>query len=224
MQVKRGGFRQLRTLRGETGHIQDLTRLIVSSCQGPPAAQQIAGRADNIPFGGVGHERVQFGNNLSVLRERIPDESVDLIYNDPPFNSSRNFSLLFKDRTGRDSQAQSDAFDDTWSWTDESEAAFKELVTNCPNLDLSTTIETLRTFLHETPMMAYIVAMVIRLLEMHRVLKSTGSMALHCDATANHYLKIILDVIFGPRNFSNHITWKRNDTPFQPRLEPWYEQ
>ena len=152
-----------------------------------------------------------FGNNLSVLRERISDESIDLIYNDPPFNSNRNFFVLFKDRTGKESQAQSNAFEDTWSWTDESEATYKEIITTCPNRDLATTIEALRAFLHETPMMAYLVAMAIRLVEMHRVLKATGSMALHCDATASHYLKIILDIIFSPRNFCNHITWKRSD-------------
>jgi len=152
-----------------------------------------------------------FGNNLIVLRQQIPDESVDLIYNDPPFNSSRNFSLLFKDRTGKESQAQREAFEDTWTWTDESEATFKEIITTSPNRDLATTVEALRSFLHESPMMAYLVAMAIRFVEMHRVLKSTGSMALHCDATASHYLKILLDVIFGPRNFCNHITWKRSD-------------
>lgn len=150
-----------------------------------------------------------FGNNLSVLRERIPDESVDLIYIDPPFNSSRNFFVLFKDRTGKSSAAQEEAFTDTWTWTEDSEAAYKEIVIACPNRDLATTVEALRAFLRETPMMAYLVAMAIRLVEMHRVLKPTGSFYLHCDPVASHYLKVILDVIFGPEHFRNEITWKR---------------
>lgn len=150
-----------------------------------------------------------FGNNLNVLRERIPDESVDLIYIDPPFNSSRNFFVLFKDRTGKASAAQEEAFTDTWTWTEDSEAAYKEIVIACPNRDLATTIEALRAFLRETPMMAYLVAMAIRLVEMHKALKPTGSFYLHCDPVASHYLKVILDVIFGPENFRNEITWKR---------------
>lgn len=150
-----------------------------------------------------------FGNNLNVLRERIPDESVDLIYIDPPFNSSRNFFVLFKDRTGKASAAQEEAFTDTWVWTEDSEATYKELVVACSNRGLATTIEALRAFLSETPMMAYLVAMAVRLFEMHRVLKPTGSFYLHCDPVASHYLKIILDVIFGPEHFRNEITWKR---------------
>ena len=150
-----------------------------------------------------------FGNNLSVLRDRISDESVDLIYIDPPFNSSRNFFVLFKDRTGKASTAQEEAFTDTWIWTEDSEATYKELVVACSNRDLATTIEALRAFLSETPMMAYLVAMAVRLFEMHRVLKPTGSFYLHCDPVASHYLKIILDVIFGPEHFRNEITWKR---------------
>ena len=157
-----------------------------------------------------------FGDNLHVLRDRIPDESVDLIYNDPPFNSARNYFVIFKDRSGKASAAQEEAFTDTWTWTHESEATYKELLIKCPNRELATTVEALRSYLHETPMMAYLVAMAIRLFEMHRVLKSTGSMYLHCDPTASHYLKVILDVIFGPQNFRNEITWERtkahNDT------------
>ena len=150
-----------------------------------------------------------FSNNLNVLRERIPDAGVDLVYIDPPFNSSRNFFILFKDRMGQASAAQEEAFADTGTWTGESEATCKELVTACANRDLSTTMEALRAFLRETPMMAYLVAMAIRLVEMHRVLKPTGSFYLHCDPVASHYLKVILDVIFGPEHFRNEITWKR---------------
>ena len=150
-----------------------------------------------------------FGNNLHVLRQQIPDDSVDLCYCDPPFNSNRNFFVLFKDRTGKTSAAQEEAFADTWTWTEESEATYKELVVACPNRDLATTTEALRAFLKETPMMAYLTAMAIRLVEIHRVLKPTGSFYLHCDPVASHYLKVILDVIFGPENFRNEITWKR---------------
>lgn len=152
-----------------------------------------------------------FGDNLDVLRERVPTESVDLIYNDPPFNSSRNFFVLFKDRTGAASAAQEEAFTDTWTWTDASERDYKQIVVACPNRDLATTVEALRAFLRETPMMAYLVAMALRLVEMHRVLKPTGSLYLHCDPTASHYLKIVLDTIFGPQNFRNEIIWKRTN-------------
>lgn len=150
-----------------------------------------------------------FGNNLSVLRERIESETVDLCYCDPPFNSNRNYFVLFKDRTGKDSTAQEEAFTDTWTWTEDAEGAYKELIVACPNRDLATTIEALRAFLKETAMMAYLVAMAIRLFEIHRVLKLTGSFYLHADPVASHYLKILLDVIFGPENFRNEITWKR---------------
>ena len=153
--------------------------------------------------------KLYFGDNLEVLRSHIASESVDLIYIDPPFNSNRNYFVLFKDRSGKASAAQEAAFEDTWNWTDESESNYRELVTHCANHDLSTTIQALRSFLRETPMMAYIVAMAIRLMEIHRVLKPTGSFYLHCDPTASHYLKIILDIVFGPTNFRNEITWKR---------------
>lgn len=150
-----------------------------------------------------------FGNNLSVLREKIADDSVDLCYCDPPFNSNRNFFVLFKDRTGKASAAQENAFEDTWVWNEESEAIYKELVVGCPNQDLATTIQALRQFLRETPMMAYLVAMAVRLFEIQKKLKPTGSFYLHCDPVASHYLKVILDVIFGPEHFRNEITWKR---------------
>lgn len=139
-----------------------------------------------------------FGNNLEVLRDRIPDDSVDLCYIDPPFNSSKNYFVLFKDRTGKASAAQEEAFEDTWSWTEESQAAYHEIVVEGRNRDLATTVEALRAFLHETPMMAYLVSMTIRLVEIHRVLKATGSFYLHADPTASHYLKLVLDIIFGP--------------------------
>jgi DNA modification methylase len=153
--------------------------------------------------------KLYFGDNLDILRRHIPDESIDLIYIDPPFNSNRNYFVLFKDRTGKASAAQEAAFQDTWTWTQDSEATYKEIITTSPNRDLATTIEALRQFLKETPMMAYLVAMSIRAMEMHRVLKQTGSFYLHCDPTASHYLKIVLDTIFSADNFRNEIIWKR---------------
>ncbi|MGO8670086.1 MAG: DNA methyltransferase [Capsulimonadaceae bacterium] len=156
--------------------------------------------------------KLYFGDNLDILRRHVPDESVDLIYIDPPFNSNRSYFVLFKDRTGKASAAQEAAFDDTWTWTQDSEAAFKELITACPIRDLATTIQALRQFLKESPMMAYLAAMALRLVEIHRVLKRTGSFYLHCDPVASHYLKIILDIIFGPENFRNEIVWKRTSS------------
>lgn len=157
-----------------------------------------------------------YGDNLDVLRKSIASESIDLIYADPPFNSNRNYFVLFKDRTGKSSAAQEEAFADTWTWTEESEITYRELVHHCPNRALATAIEALRTMFHESPMMAYLVAMAVRLIEMHRVLKLTGSLYLHCDPTASHYLKLVLDCIFGPRHYKSEITWKRtsahNDT------------
>ena len=150
-----------------------------------------------------------FGDNLPMLRRYVPDECVDLHYLDPPFNSSRNFFVLFKDRGGLASEAQEAAFTDTWSWGAESEAWYWELQYECPRQELSETIVAMRRVLKETPMMAYLVAMTIRLVELHRTLKPTGSLYLHCDPTASHYLKVLLDTLFGPTNFRNEITWKR---------------
>ena len=162
-----------------------------------------------IPASKVPVNTLLYGNNLPMLRQYIPDECVDLHYLDPPFNSNRNYFVLFKDRTGKASEAQEAAFIDTWTWNEESEGAYRELQHDCPNQDLAVTIVALRRILKETPMMAYLVAMAIRLVELHRTLKPTGSLYLHCDPTASHYLKIVLDVIFGPQNFRNEITWKR---------------
>src|SRR5258708_25991120 len=106
--------------------------------------------------------KLYFGDNLEVLRGHIPTDSVDLIYIDPPFNSNRNYFVLFKDRTGKASAAQEAAFEDTWTWTQESEATYKEIVTACPNREMATTIEAIRAFLKEAPMMAYLVPMAAR--------------------------------------------------------------
>lgn len=149
-----------------------------------------------------------YGDNLPILREYIPDESVDLVYLDPPFNSNRNYNVLFKYESGEESEAQITAFDDTWHWNMSAEETYHELVTDAPD-NISRMISALREFIGTNQMMAYLVMMASRLVELHRVLKPTGSLYLHCDPTASHYLKIILDTIFEPINFRSEITWKR---------------
>jgi site-specific DNA-methyltransferase (adenine-specific) len=147
-----------------------------------------------------------YGDNLQILREYIKDESIDLIYLDPPFNSKRSYNVLFKDESGKDSEAQITAFDDTWHWDAAAEESYYELITEAPDA-VSRMIGALREFIGTNQMMAYLVMMAVRLVEMHRVLKPTGSLYLHCDPTASHYLKIILDAIFGGKNFRNEIIW-----------------
>lgn len=153
--------------------------------------------------------QLYFGDNLDVLREHIKDESVDLIYLDPPFNSKRDYNLLFKSPKGHDSDAQITAFDDSWHWGAEAEKEFAEIL-HQSNTDVAEMMQALRRFLGENDMMAYLVMMCNRLLELHRVLKSTGSLYLHCDPTASHYLKIVLDGVFGKESYTNEIVWKRS--------------
>jgi site-specific DNA-methyltransferase (adenine-specific) len=152
-----------------------------------------------------------YGDNLYILREHIPDESVDLVYLDPPFNSSRNYNVLFKDESGKYSESQIQAFEDTWHWDRAAERTYQELATDSPER-IATMIGALRGFLKTSEMMAYLVMMTARLIELHRVLKPTGSLYLHCDPSASHYLKIILDTVFGPEQFVNEIVWKRTTT------------
>lgn len=156
-----------------------------------------------------------YGDNLNILREHITTESVDLIYLDPPFNSNRNYNVLFKDESGTDSEAQITAFEDTWHWNHVAGQTYQELVTQSPD-HVSKMIASLREFIGTNQMMAYLVMITIRLVELHRVLKNTGSLYLHCDPTASHYLKIILDTIFGPRNFRNEIVWQRTSAHNDP--------
>ena len=149
-----------------------------------------------------------YGDNLKVLREYIPDESIDLIYLDPPFNSNRNYNVLFKDESGTDSEAQITAFEDTWHWNETAQNTYDDLRQDGPD-HVGKMIESLHDFIGNNQMMAYLVMMAARLVELHRVLKENGSLYLHCDPTASHYLKIILDTIFRAENFRNEITWKR---------------
>jgi len=147
-----------------------------------------------------------YGDNLGILRKYIPDESIDLIYLDPPFNSKADYNILFKEASGKESIAQIQAFSDFWHWDQTAESTYLDIQED-PNL--TDMIQFLHAHLGRNDMMAYLVMMTIRLRELHRVLKSTGSLYLHCDSTASHYLKIILDKIFGNRYFRNEIVWKR---------------
>lgn len=150
-----------------------------------------------------------YGDNLPILREYIPDESVDLVYLDPPFNSNRSYNVLFKDESGSSSDAQIAAFDDTWHWGPSAEQIYDELVTGS-NSQIATMISALRQFIGTNQMTAYLVMMAARLIELHRVLKPTGSLYLHCDPTASHYLKVVLDAIFDISNCRAEIIWKRS--------------
>jgi site-specific DNA-methyltransferase (adenine-specific) len=150
-----------------------------------------------------------YGDNLEVLREHVSDESIDLIYLDPPFNSKQDYNVLFSESPGVKSHAQIRAFSDTWVWDEVAEETYQDLVANAP-IPVVKAIAALREFVGErSDVMAYLVMMAVRLQELHRVLKPTGSLYLHCDPTASHYLKVVLDTIFGPRNFRNEIVWKR---------------
>ena len=154
--------------------------------------------------------RLYFGDNLGWLRhaKEFPDASVDLIYLDPPFNSNADYNVLFREASGQASQAQFHAFTDTWTWADAAET-YHQFVDNCPNVALVEMMEAFHSFLKNSPMMAYLAMMAPRLVELHRVLKEPGSLYLHCDPTASHHLKLMLDAIFDVRNFRNDIIWKR---------------
>jgi site-specific DNA-methyltransferase (adenine-specific) len=162
-------------------------------------------------MGGSGEwkNKLYYGDNLDVMRQHIQDESIDLIYLDPPFKSNINYNLLFRADGLSPDEAQWTAFKDTWLWDEAAERALTELQ-NVPNPRLVGFLNALATSIARSPMLAYIVNMALRLLEMHRKLKTTGSLYLHCDPTASHYLRIILDCIFGERNFINEIIWKRS--------------
>lgn len=150
-------------------------------------------------------KRLYYGDNLDVLRNNIADESVDLIYLDPPFNSNANYNVLFKSPKGQHSEAQITAFDDTWEWGSESARTLQQL--QFRHGELAELSDLIVRKLGQNSLSAYLVMMAIRLVELHRILKSTGSLYLHCDPTASHYLKLILDLIFGFEHFRNEIVW-----------------
>ncbi len=151
--------------------------------------------------------KLYFGDNLDILREHVADESVDLIYLDPPFNSNATYSVLFTEKNGTQSAAQIAAFDDTWHWDISSRQAYEEVV--LAGGKISALLSALHDFLGTNDMMAYLTMMAIRLKELRRVLKSTGSIYLHCDPTASHYLRSVMDAVFSPMNFRNEIIWQR---------------
>ena len=155
--------------------------------------------------------KLYFGDNLDILREQVADASVDLIYLDPPFNSNANYNVLFQEKSGEESAAQITAFEDTWRWSMESESAYQEVVTQGPD-KLGRLLGAMREFLGQNDLMAYLTMMAQRMVELHRVLKPTGSIYLHCDPTASHYLKMLLDAVFGQQCFRNEIVWKRSDS------------
>jgi site-specific DNA-methyltransferase (adenine-specific) len=156
----------------------------------------------------VSENYLYYGDNLAILKQYVPDESVDLIYLDPPFKSDQDYNVLFAEQNGSKSAAQTKAFEDTWHWNMDSARAYEQLVTEGGKV--SEVMQALRQFLGENDMMAYLTMMAIRLKDLHRVLKSTGSIYLHCDPTASHYLKILMDAIFTPQCYRSEIIWKRS--------------
>lgn len=151
-----------------------------------------------------------YGDNLEVLRNtaEFPDASVDLVYLDPPFNSNAGYNVLFKSAQGSGADASIEAFGDTWTWGPSSASAMMDIASST-NRPLTVMMQAMHSALGDSPLMAYLAMMAVRLVELHRVLKPTGSLYLHCDPTASHYLKLVLDAVFGAENFRNEVTWKR---------------
>lgn len=158
-----------------------------------------------------------YGDNLDILRRYIKDETVDLIYLDPPFNSNTNYNVLFAEKDGSKAASQIQAFTDTWTWNQESEAVYSNIM--LAGDKVSDCLQSFRTFLGECDMLAYLIMMAPRLIELRRVMKPTASIYLHCDPTASHYLKMLMDSVFGPGNFKNEICWKR--TSSHNRAKRW---
>ena len=155
--------------------------------------------------------RLYYGDNLDVLRDAkaFPDECVDLIYLDPPFNSNAVYNIPFKSPDGTGADANIQAFDDTWQWGPMASSALMD-ITGSGNHKLHILMQAMKTAIGENAMMAYLAMMAVRLVELHRVLKPTGSVYLHCDPTASHYLKLALDAVFGTAQFVNEIVWQRS--------------
>jgi site-specific DNA-methyltransferase (adenine-specific) len=148
-----------------------------------------------------------YGDNLDVLRRHGETESVDLVYLDPPFDSNQNYNALFEEQNGSRAASQIHAFEDTWIWTQETETVFTEIA--AAGGRVSDCLRAFRSFLGEPDMLAYLVMMAPRLIELRRTMKSTASIYLHCDPTSSHYLKVLMDRVFGPANFRNEIIWQR---------------
>lgn len=152
-----------------------------------------------------------FGDNLDVMREKVATDSVDLIYLDPPFNSNSNYNVLFDEATGDKSSAQTEAFQDTWSWGPVSATAYEDVVRHGGEVALL--IMAYRSWLGENRLMAYLAMMAVRIIELDRVIKPTGSLYLHCDPTASHYIKLLLDAAFGHSCYRREIVWLRSKNP-----------
>lgn len=151
-----------------------------------------------------------YGDNLEILRRYVADESVDLVYLDPPFNSNASYNVLFKEHSGEQAASQIRAFEDTWTWSLEAELALEAMIIEGGQVSLA--MQAFRKLLGTSNMMAYLAMMAPRLVELRRVLKPTGSIYLHCDPTASHYLKLLLDAVFGPMNYRNELVWKRTSS------------
>ena len=149
-----------------------------------------------------------YGDNLDVLRRYMNDETVDLVYLDPPFKSDQDYNVLFAERDGSLAAAQIRAFEDTWRWDQASALAYQDVVE--AGGQISVALQALRTYLGENDMLAYLSMMAPRLAELRRVLKPHGSIFLHCDPTASHYLKMLMDAVFSPQCFRNEIIWQRS--------------
>ena len=152
-----------------------------------------------------------YGDNLDILRRYIEDESVDLIYLDPPFKSNQDYNVLFREQDGSRAASQILVFEDTWEWNQVSAASYQEVVEG--GGDVSQAMQSFFTLLGGNDMMAYLSMMAPRLLELKRVLTSEGSIYLHCDPTASHYLKLLMDATFGAENFVNEIIWHYRKWP-----------
>ena len=153
-----------------------------------------------------------YGDNLRILREHIPSNSIDLIYLDPPFNSKRDYNVIFNEEGNQESEAQIEAFTDTWKWGKEAEKTYHDIIANAP-LNVAQAIDAFIKFLGHNDATAYLVMMTPRLIELQRVLAPQGSIYLHCDPTASHYLKVVMDQIFGKENFRNEIIWHYRKWP-----------
>lgn len=149
-----------------------------------------------------------YGDNLDVLRRYIKNETVDLVYLDPPFKSNQDYNVLFAEKDGTAAASQFKAFEDTWEWNEASAHAYEEIVE--AGGKVSRVMQSFRGFLGTNDMLAYLTMMALRLVELRRVLKPTGSIYLHCDPTASHYLKLLMDAVFGPERILNEVTWKRS--------------
>jgi len=158
----------------------------------------------------VEHNMLYYGDNLDVLRRHGSDQSVDLVYLDPPFNSNATYNVLFAEQNGSRAAAQIKAFSDTWQWDHTASEAYQEVVE--AGGKVSQAMQAFRQFLGDSDMLAYLAMMAPRLVELRRVMKPTASIYLHCDPTASHYLKMLMDAVFGPKNFLNEITWRRSQT------------